>query len=42
MEACVFFGYADEKLGRPRRKPLREVAHIDQWGNPYTVAPSGR
>lgn len=31
LEACVFLGYADEPLGRPRRKPLREVAHLDHW-----------
>jgi nitroreductase len=42
MESCVFLGYADEKLGRPRRKPLAEVAHLNQWGNRYQVtAPGG-
>lgn len=41
MEACVFFGYADEKLGRPRRKPLDEVAHLNGWGTPYRIADGG-
>jgi nitroreductase len=38
MECAVFFGYADEKLGRPRRKPLAEVAHMNGWGNPYRIS----
>ena len=29
--------YAEEKLGRPRRKPLAEVAHVNQWGNRYEI-----
>lgn len=37
MECALFFGYADEKLGRPRRKPLAEVAHLNAWGHPYEV-----
>jgi nitroreductase len=37
MESAVFFGYAEEKLGRPRRKPLGEVAHLNRWGNRYTI-----
>ncbi|MCU1376525.1 MAG: putative oxidoreductase [Actinomycetia bacterium] len=37
MECCLFFGYADEKLGRPRRKPLSEIAHVNQWGTPYEI-----
>jgi nitroreductase len=39
MESCVFLGYADEKLGRPKRKPLSEVAHLNQWGNRYQISP---
>jgi len=35
MECAVFFGYADEPLGNPRRKPLAEVAHRDRWGVAY-------
>lgn len=37
MECAVFFGYGEEKLGKPRRKPLSEVAHINGWGNPYQI-----
>ena len=37
MEASVFLGYGDEPLGKPRRKPLDEVAHVDRWGNPYRI-----
>lgn len=37
MEACVFLGYGDEPLGKPRRKPLDEVAHMNRWGNPYQI-----
>ena len=37
MECAVFFGYGEEKLGKPRRKPLAEVAHIKGWGNPYQI-----
>ena len=32
LEACVFLGYGAEPLGKPRRKPLTEVAHLDDWG----------
>lgn len=38
MECAVFFGYGEEKLGKPRRKPLAEIAHINGWGNPYQIA----
>lgn len=41
MECCLFFGYADEKLGRPRRKPLSEIAHVNGWGNPYRLTVDG-
>ena len=37
MECALFFGYADEKLGRPRRKSLSEVAHLNGWSNAYEV-----
>ena len=37
MEAAVFLGYGDEPLGKPRRKPLDEVAHVNRWGNPYRI-----
>jgi nitroreductase len=35
MEAAVFLGYGDEKLGRPRRLPIEQVAHADRFGVPY-------
>ena len=35
LEAAVFLGYGDEPLGRPRRKPLDEVVHLDDWEVPY-------
>jgi nitroreductase len=38
MECCMFFGYADEKLGRPKRKPLGEIAHMNRWGQKYELA----
>lgn len=37
LESAVFLGYGDEKLGKPRRKPLSEVAHADRFGNAYQV-----
>ena len=35
LESAVFLGYGAEPLGRPRRKPLREVAHLDDWNVAY-------
>jgi hypothetical protein len=35
LESCVFLGYSAEPLGRARRKPLCEVAHLDDWDNPW-------
>lgn len=35
LEACVFLGYGAEPLGKPRRKPLAEVAHLDRWDTPW-------
>jgi nitroreductase len=35
LECAVFLGYGDEPLGRPRRKPLDEVVHLDDWEVPY-------
>ena len=37
MECAVFFGYADEQLGRPRRKPVPRVAHLNGCGNRYQL-----
>jgi nitroreductase len=35
LEAAVFLGYGAEKLGRPRRKRLEEVAHLNDWDVGY-------
>jgi nitroreductase len=35
LEACVFLGYSAEPLGKPRRKPLTEVAHLNDWDTPW-------
>ena len=39
MECAVFFGYADEQLGRPKRRPVPEVTHLNGWGNRYQLTP---
>ncbi|MGH8986735.1 MAG: nitroreductase family protein [Acidimicrobiia bacterium] len=31
LEAAVFLGHGAEPLGKPRRKPLREVVHLNDW-----------
>jgi nitroreductase len=31
LEACVFLGFGAEALGKPRRKPLSEIAHVNDW-----------
>jgi nitroreductase len=36
LEAAVFLGYGAEQLGKPRRMPLREVVHLDDWDGAYT------
>jgi nitroreductase len=35
LEAAVFLVYGDERLGNPRRRPLAEVAHLNDWGSPW-------
>ena len=35
LESAVFLGYGAESLGKPRRKPLNEVAHLDDWDVAY-------
>jgi nitroreductase len=35
LEAAVFLGYGDEPLGKPKRKPLDEVVHLNDWEVPY-------
>ena len=36
LEAAVFLGYADEQLGKPKRKPLESVVHVNDWEVPYS------
>jgi nitroreductase len=33
--AVVPVGRPAVKLGPPRRRPVREVAHLDAWGTPF-------
>ncbi len=40
LEAAVFLGYGNEPLGKPRRRPLAEVAHLDDWATPYVPDPA--
>jgi nitroreductase len=35
LESAVFLGYGTEPLGKPRRKPLTEVVHLDDWNGAY-------
>ena len=35
LEAAVFLGYGAEPLGKPRRKPLEEVVHVNDWDGRY-------
>ena len=37
LEAAVFLGYADEQLGKPKRKPLEAVVHVNDWEVPYSA-----
>jgi hypothetical protein len=39
LESALFLGYADEDLKRPRRRPLVEVTHLNDWDNPWTGSP---
>jgi nitroreductase len=41
LESAVFLGYGAERLGRPRRKPLEEVVHVNDWGAAYVGAREG-
>jgi nitroreductase len=41
LESAVFLGYGAEQLGMPRRKPLEEVVHVNDWLAPYTPPASG-
>jgi hypothetical protein len=35
LEAAIFLGYSDQAAGRPRRRALNEVAHLDHWDHPW-------
>ena len=35
LESAVFLGYGAEQLGNPRRKPLEEVVHLNDWHGAY-------
>ena len=35
LECAVFLGYGAEQLGNPRRKPLEEVVHLNDWDGAY-------
>ena len=37
MECAIFMGYADEKLGKPKRLPVPQVSHKNRWGTPYEL-----
>jgi hypothetical protein len=36
LEAAVFLGYGAEQLQKPRRKPLHEVVHVNDWEGAFT------
>jgi len=38
LEAAVFLGHGDERLGRPRRRPLAEVTHSNDWDTPWAAS----
>jgi nitroreductase len=35
LEAAVFLGFGAEGLGRPRRRPLVETVHLNDWSVPW-------
>jgi nitroreductase len=37
MECAIFLGYADEKLGKPKRLPVPQVSHRNRWGTAYEL-----
>jgi nitroreductase len=39
LEAAVFLGYGEEVLGRPRRRALAEVTHMNDWATPWAGPP---
>ena len=38
MECAIFLGYAEEKLGNPKRLPVPRVSHSNRWGEPYELS----
>ena len=40
MECAVFLGYGDEPLGKPKRKPVPDVTHLNTFGNRYELTPT--
>jgi nitroreductase len=40
LESTVFLGYGAESLGKPRRKQLSEIAHLDDWDVAYDLKAS--
>ena len=38
MECAIFLGYANEKLGSPKRLPVPKVSHKNRWGTPYEMS----
>jgi nitroreductase len=41
LESAVFLGYGAERLGNPRRKPLEEVVHLNDWDGAYLPGGGG-
>jgi nitroreductase len=35
LESAIFLGYGAEDLGNPRRKPLEDVVHLNDWDGRY-------
>ena len=42
MECAIFLGYADEKLGAPKRIPVPEISHLNRWGTAYELSGGAR
>lgn len=38
MECAIFLGYADEKLGKPKRIPVQNISHQNRWGTPVNYS----
>lgn len=38
MECAIFLGHAEERLGKPKRRPVPEVTHLNGWGHEYELA----